>query len=312
MDTVTSPLTLDQAFTEYTAVFISARNLAAKTRVDYTIDVTQLLTFLRDRGITQVVQLDLSQLNGFLADMDTRELSGYTRRRKVSSIKSFCSFLESMGYVTKNPALRLIPPKRETTTPRVLTEGEYKRLQLAVANQPRDAAMIEVLLQTGIRLSEIAGLTLTDIEIPQKISKDAENVGSVLVRRGKGRKDRVIALNYKACRALRSYLHVRPRDIMTQGLFISKFKRSVIPRGIEWLVNKHFDEAGIQRGSVHSLRHTFGTHMVKRGTNLRVVQEAMGHKDLKTTSLYLGLTPTLTLARLQAMAVAFHTRMTAL
>jgi len=289
MDTTTSPLTLDQAFTEYRQVYLSARNLAHKTRVDYTIDVTQLLTFLQDRGITLVSQLDLSQLNAFLADMDTRELSGYTRRRKVSSIKSFCSFLESLGYVQKNPALRLIPPKRESTTPRVLTEGEYKRLQLAVANQPRDAAMIEVLLQTGIRLSEIAGLTLTDIEIPQKISKDADNVGSVLIRRGKGRKDRVIALNYKACRALRSYLHVRPRDIMTQGLFISKFKRSVTPRGIEWIVNKHFDEAGIQRASVHSLRHTFGTHMVKRGTNLRVVQEAMGHKDLKTTSLYVGL-----------------------
>ena len=167
MDTATTPLILDQAFTEYRQVYVSARNLAHKTRVDYTIDVTQLLTFLRDRGITQVVQLDLSQLNGFLADMDTRELSGYTRRRKVSSIKSFCSFLEAMGYVTKNPAHRLIPPKRETTTPRVLTEGEYKRLQLAVANQPRDAAIIEVLLQTGIRLSEIAGLTLTDIEIPQ-------------------------------------------------------------------------------------------------------------------------------------------------
>ena len=82
-----------------------------------------------------MVQLDLSQLNGFLADMDTRELSGYTRRRKVSSIKSFCSFLESLGYVQKNPALRLIPPKRESTTPRVLTEGEYKRLQEAVGHK---------------------------------------------------------------------------------------------------------------------------------------------------------------------------------
>jgi len=289
METVTSPLKLDQVFTEYTDVYLAARNLAAKTRVDYTIDVTQLLTFLRDRRIIHVARLDLSQLNAYLAHLDVLELSGYTRRRKVSTIKSFCSFLESMGYVQKDPAKRLIPPKRESTTPRVLTEHEYKRLQLAVANQPRDAAIIEVLLQTGIRLSELAGLSLTDIEIPQKISKDADNVGSLLVRRGKGRKDRVIALNYKACRALRSYLHIRPRDTFTQGLFISKFKRPVTPRGIEWIVNKYFDEAGIQRASVHSLRHTFGTHMVKKGTNLRVVQEAMGHKDLKTTSLYVGL-----------------------
>lgn len=223
MDTATSPLPLDQAFTEYTDVFLAARNLAPKTRVDYTIDVSQLLTFLRDRGITYIRQLDLSHLNAYLAHLDTLELSGYTRRRKVSTIKSFCSFLESMGYVQKDPAKRLIPPKRESTSPRVLTENEYKRLQSVVADQPRDAAIIEVLLQTGIRLSELAGLTLTDIEVPQKISKDADNVGSVLIRRGKGRKNRVIALNYKACLALRSYLHIRPRDSLTQGLFLSNY-----------------------------------------------------------------------------------------
>ena len=89
------------------------------------------------------------------------------------------------------------------------------------STQSRDAAIIEVLLQTGIRLSELAGLTLTDVEIPQKISKEVENVGSVLIRRGRGRKDRVIALNYKSCRALRSYLQVRPRDTITLGLFSS-------------------------------------------------------------------------------------------
>lgn len=164
MDTATSPLTLAQAFTEYLQVFLPARNLAPKTRVDYRIDITQLLTFLQERGITYVTQLDLSQLNAFLAYMDALELSSYTRRRKVSSIKSFCAFLESMGYVQKDPAKGLIPPKRESTSPRVLTEGEYKRLQLAGANTPRDAAIIEVLLQTGIRLSELAGLTITAID----------------------------------------------------------------------------------------------------------------------------------------------------
>ena len=82
---------------------------------------------------------------------------------------------------------------------------------------------------------------------------------------------------------------MRPQDTVTHGLFLSKFKRPVTPRGIEWIVNKYFDEAGIQRVSVHSLRHKFGTYMMKRGTNMRVVQEAMGHKDLKTISLYVGL-----------------------
>jgi integrase/recombinase XerD len=107
--------------------------------------------------------MDLTHFNAFLATLDRKNLSGYTRRRKVSSMKSFCRFLTINGSVSRDPALQLILPRRESTTPRVLSETEYKRLQLSVANQPLAAAMVEVLLQTGIRLSELANLTLADI-----------------------------------------------------------------------------------------------------------------------------------------------------
>jgi integrase/recombinase XerD len=276
------------ALTEYKDTFLPARNLADRTRREYITDVSDLVTFLVARGVTEPGHLTLSHLNAYLAELDTRGLSGYTRRRKTSSIKTFCNFLVINNYVLKDPSLKLIPPKRESTTPRVLSEIEYKALQLAAANQPLAAAILEVLLQTGIRLSELTNLTLQDVQLPQKISKDAGNVGSLFIRKGKGRKDRVITLNYKACRAIKAYLAVRP-SVETTKLFISKFGKGITPRGVEWLVHKYLEEAGIQGAKTHSLRHTFGTMMVKKKTSLPVVQEMMGHESLDTTRHYVQL-----------------------
>jgi site-specific recombinase XerD len=280
-------LTLEKALEDYQAVYLPAHNLAEKTRRFYRDDLVQLINFLADRGISHVHQLDLRSLNAFLADLDHQELSGYTRRRKASSIRSFLAYVESEGLLTGNLGKKLVMPKRESTQPRVLSEQEYKRLQLAVANQPRDAAIIALFLQTGMQLSELANLLVSDIELPTKLSK--ETVGHVFIRKGKGRKDRVVSLNYTGCKAVKAWLRVRPLDVPTQHLFFSKFKRPITHRGIEWLVNKYLDEAGIQRAHVHSLRHTFGTHAVKNGMNLRVVKEMMGHATLLSTDVYVSL-----------------------
>ncbi len=281
---------LTEALTAYQQTYLPARNMAPRSRREYTTDITELVHFLQERGIGEPGQLTLQHLNAYLASLDQRHLSGYTRRRKVSSIKSFCKFLTTNEYVAKDPSLQLIPPKKESTSPRVLSETEYKRLQLAVANQPLAAAIVEVFLQTGIRLSELANIDIADIELPQKISKDAGNVGQVHVRKGKGRKDRVLTLNYKACRAIKAYLRVRPEPVIeTDRLFLSKFRKPITPRGVEWIVHKYLDEAGIRGAKVHTLRHTFGTHQVKMKTSLRTVQEMMGHESLETTGMYVGL-----------------------
>ena len=159
----------------------------------------------------------------------------------------------------------------------------------AVAYQARDRAIVEVLLQTGIRLGELARLTLGDVALPSRISRDPEHVGELRVRQGKGRKDRTIALNHKACGALREYLRGRPADAPTQALFLTKFGTPMGSRAIQQMLGKYLAEAEIRDASPHALRHTFGTHMVKSGANLRSVQEMMGHADLKATSIYVSL-----------------------
>lgn len=121
------------------------------------------------------------------------------------------------------------------------------------SHHPGDAAIVEVLLQTGMRLSELAKLTLTDVEIPKRITRDPDNTGSVRVRR-KGNKTQVIPLNYKACQALDAWLRVRP-GVDFDALFVTKFKAPMSPRAIQYRVQKYFKEAGIKGASVHTLRH---------------------------------------------------------
>lgn len=290
-----------KVFNEYKETFLASRNYSQTTRREYLCDIAQLLDFLASKGITQPQSISLNSLNEYLAELDRKKLSGASRRRKVSSIKSLFGFMEQYGFVKNNLAERLLPPRKDTTPPRVLTEAEYQRLQLAVANQPRDAAIIELLLQTGIRLSELASLTVSDIELPQKISQDEGNTGTLIIQRGKGGKGRVLALNYKVCRTLKNWLRVRPQ--YGDNLFFSKFRKPISAAGYQWLVKGYLDRASIHGAHIHSLRHTFGTHMVRKGTNLRVVQEMMGHSDLKTTSLYVSLARELMNKQMQANAL---------
>ncbi len=288
MDTQTTNLTLNEALGKYQALFLTSRNLAARTRREYTNDLGDLVAYLSARcRVEEARGVEKKHLESYLAELDRRGFAGSTRRRKVASIRSFFCFLEDQGIVPQSPARKLIPPAREQRQPRVLSEAEYKRLQLAVAHETRDAAIVELLLQTGLRLSELARLTLTSVELPAKISRDPGNVGAVHVF-GKGRKERTVTLNYKACRAIRSYLAVRPK-VEDPRLFVTKFGQGIGPRAIQYAVEKYLREANIPGASVHTLRHTFATHMVKKGTKLDVVRQALGHSSLKTTSVYVEL-----------------------
>ncbi|MFH1584147.1 MAG: tyrosine-type recombinase/integrase [Actinomycetota bacterium] len=281
-------INLDESLKEYKEIFLSYRNFAPRTRKEYINDISDLIKFLKKNyKIKNVYNVEKDHLQHYFAYLDKKGLKGVTRRRKAYSIKSFFRYLKSKRYIPTDISLSLIPPKRSDKKPRVLTEQEYKRLQLAYSHETRDAAIIELLLQTGMRLSELVNLKVDDIELPKKITKDPFNVGSIHII-GKGGKERTITLNWKACKAIKAYLKVRPKTI-DKGLFITKFGKPMGPRGFQNVVKKYLEEANIRNASVHTLRHTFATHQVKKGTNIRVVQEALGHESLQTTSVYISL-----------------------
>jgi site-specific recombinase XerD len=185
-------LTLKQAIEEYKDVYLAYRNYAQRTRVEYTNDLGDLFEYLGRVGIVYVKDVKLSNLVRYMAELDRRGLLGSTRKRKVISIKSFFSFMFSESYTTTNVARELIPPFVEESRPRYLTEAENNRLRNACAGNVRDAAIVELLLQTGIRLSELTSLLLDDVELQ-------DDGGSIRIRGTRGRKERMLPLNSKAC-----------------------------------------------------------------------------------------------------------------
>ena len=175
----------------------------------------------------------------------------------------------------------------------MLTEREYKWLLEAVRHETRDGAIVELLLQIGVRLSELARLEVGDVELPawivapNRVTEDPGTTGAVRVQ-GKGRKQRTVTLNHKACKAVRAYPAIRP-PVDDPRLFVTKFGRGIGPRAFENVVAKYLRLAGVEGASVHSLRHTFGTQHARRGTKPAVIRTALGHGSLATTSLDVDL-----------------------
>lgn len=279
--------TLIQALALFDSVGMPARNYSRATRQFYKSDVQLLLTFLANSGVTELRQVTLAFLESYQAEMDRLQYRPSSRNRKTHAIKSFFDFLKRQRIIKTNPADELIPPSPSHDEPRFLTEPEYQSLLRTVSHDIRDAAILEIFIQTGIRLSELARLTIQDISLPTKITHEPSNMGMLRVKR-KGGRFETIPLNYKACKAIVAYLKIRP-SIPDVGLFITKYKKHLGKRGIQNIVKKYAEEAGITDCHPHVLRHTHATHHAAKGTALPVIQGNLGHASLKTTSIYITL-----------------------
>ena len=267
--------TLEEGVSFFVSVGMPARNLSEHARKAYEADLEDLVAFLQQRGIRLVRKVGLSNLLWYQAEMDRRGYQDSTRKRKTYAIKNFFGFLAHNQIILTNPAVRLIPPLASDKDPRYLSADEYRRLRLAASHHHRDAAIIEVFLQTGMRLSELAGLTLEDIDIPQHITRDSEGGGTVRVKR-RGGTIATLPLNYRACEALATYLRVRPKVDYIELWASRNHHRPLTTRQIQKMLRKYLDKAGIQEASPQTLRHTYGTHHALKGTDLKVLQNNMG------------------------------------
>ena len=278
---------LQQALEEFKNVFMPSRNFTERTRIEYQNDLEDLLTFWEGKGIINTREVSLNLVEYYQAELDSRGLAGSTRKRKTAVIRLFLAFLFRRGYITNDISKHLITPFANKPIPRILTQSEYQRLLKASIDNPRDTAILETFLQTGIRLSELVGLKIHDIELPEK-DEAGEKVGGVMRIFKSGRKDRIIPLNSKVCKALRAYLDILPASL-NSALFLNRFGDPLGDRGVQKLVDKLMDQVGIKGASVHSLRHTFATHHLANGTKIKTLQEVMGHQDIRTTEIYLPL-----------------------
>src|SRR2546425_1584270 len=260
---------------------LSGKNRSGATIRAYRTDVRQFLAFLHENNVAVYNVADVGKVDvlEYLAALARKGLSGVARARKVSAIREYFRYLEGVGVVQKSPTAGIDTPKREKHTRQYLRADEYtKMLSLAGANA-RDYAILQVFLQTGIRVSELANLTREDIDFVKP---------SITVR-GKGKQEREIALEKKGIHALKSYLAERPESFSTR-VFLNYQGEPISERGIRKLVVKYRKEAGItKKASCHTLRHTFATYKAEKGVSPFQLQQWLGHANLNTTQIYVHL-----------------------
>ncbi|MCM8795403.1 MAG: tyrosine recombinase XerC [Candidatus Omnitrophica bacterium] len=256
------------------------KNYSSYTILNYQLDLKDFEKFLGDTALEKV---DYLVLRKYLARLKERNLSNRTLNRHLSSLRSFFKFLVREGYLKNNPISSILSPKQERHLPVFLTEEEVVRLiESVIPNDERglrDRAILETFYSTGMRISELASLNIDDIDF----------IGGIVKVLGKGKKERLAPIGEKAISSIRSYLDKRKKS--SAAIFLNKSGRRITTRGIRNIIYKYIRLAGIKQGiSAHTLRHSFATHLLNRGADLRSVQELLGHAHLSTTQIYTHLT----------------------
>ena len=269
---------------EFLAFLAHERNASVHTLAGYRRDLTQYAAYLKARR-TDIKHADPFAVRGFLAHLHETELRKSSVARKLAALRSFYRFALRRKWVADNPAKVVATPKLDQPIPSFLSEEEMAAfLDLARGETPaalRDRALLEFLYATGSRVSELVGMDLEDVHL-----------GERLVRiRGKRKKERVVPFGRRAVERLEAYLRARPllaaSDPGQRAVFLNRRGGRLTARSVERIVDASIRRAAILRKiSPHSLRHSFASHLLSRGADLRTIQELLGHASLATTEKY--------------------------
>jgi integrase/recombinase XerC len=240
-------------------------------------------------------------LRAYLAELRRRNYSRATVARKIATLRSFYKYLARQGEVELNPVKVIRTPRQEKRLPKFLTPDDIERLLAAPKGDDpltlRDRAMLEVLYSTGIRVSELVGMNLEDVD----------TMGESVRVRGKGKRERLAPLGSFALKALDQYLAARKAGSVhdAAAVFVNRHGQRLSTRSVRRKLSKYLAIAGLNPSvSPHTLRHSFATHMLERGADLRAVQELLGHRSLSTTQIYTHVAA----ARLKEVYEAAHPR----
>jgi integrase/recombinase XerC len=236
-----------------------------------------------------MLQADAGTIRAFLVRLDEHEYSSATMARKIATLRSFYRWLDKRGFVSQNPMLMIRTPRQNKRLPKAIDVAQVERLLAAPDPSDllgaRDRAILETLYSTGIRVSELVGINRSDFD----------EAGQAMIIRGKGRKERIVPLGSHALVALRHYINMLesdpratdPNEQPDAPLFINKHGGRLSTRSVRRKVSKYLAEAGLDPDiSPHTLRHSFATHLLDNGADLRSVQELLGHQSLSTTQVY--------------------------
>ncbi len=273
------------------------KNASGHTIKNYSIDLNSFFLFLDGKDIAEVDHLTLRR---FLAQLRSKAYSKRTIARKLASLRSLFKFLYREGHIKSNPITAISSPKLDKKLPKFLDVGQVTRLILkpdtASIAGLRDRAILETLYSTGIRVSELVGLDTQDIDF----------ISGVVKVFGKGSKERMVPIGEEALGAIRRYNDKKDKREKTRdAVFLNNRGGRLTDRSVRRMLDKYIQACAIEEKiSPHSLRHSFATHLLDRGADLRSVQELLGHMNLSTTQIYTHVT----MDRLKAVYDKAHPR----
>lgn len=259
---------------------LKVRNMSPHTLRAYTRDLEDAYAFFAKNNLTQIKDFSIRNIRSYLAMQNNTQIKRSTMLRKISSLRSFAKFLETRGLIKLNPFKLFDAPKREKILPKFLTEEEASNLMEARPSKLhslRNKAILELLYSSGLRRSELIGLNICDINFQQGYAR-------VL---GKGSKERIVPITDIALDSIQNYLLTRPQYLPSDPLFLSSYQRRISGEGIRQIIKQSAINTKLVRHiTPHSLRHSFATHLLNNGCDLKTLQEMLGHKSLSATQVY--------------------------
>jgi integrase/recombinase XerC len=282
---------MDEAMAEFLRYLALERNAAPNTVKSYREDLTQAVDFFRGKlgeRAPSAAAMTTRHVRAYLAWLHDQNYARTTVARRIAAVRSWCRFLCRQGTLAANPAAGVRTPRQQKKLPHFLPEDAVARLvETPPAGTPlgqRDRAILELLYTAGLRVSELTGLDVEDVDFD----------GCTARVRGKGRRERLAVVGRPALAALRRWLEGRAKLTERRpqaALFVNKNGTRLSARSVGRLLRKYLHQAGIDpRTSPHTLRHSFATHLLDRGADIRSVQELLGHRSLATTQIYTHVT----------------------
>ncbi len=272
---------------EFISYLHNTKKTSTNTEVSYQRDLKKMVVYLSGKGITDIREVSELNLQGYISEMERGNFASSTVSRSVASIRALFQYLFKEGKIRKDPSDNLKPPKVEKKMPEILSVEEVDKLlkqpDTVTPKGIRDTAMLELLYATGMRVSELLHLRIEDLNLDFGYVSCHENG-----------KERIIPIGSVSRKALADYMEkARPvfvRDDGVTALFTNCSGKAMSRQGFWKVLKGYADEAGIQ-GDItpHTLRHSFAVHMLQNGADVKSVQEMMGHSDISTTQVYLGM-----------------------
>jgi len=270
-------LSLENALKLFTDA-LAQKGKSTNTIVAYKGDINQLISFLDKQNIRLITDIASSHIESFKKDLTDNDYTAKSVSRKLNSIKNFFSFLKNDNIINIDPSTEVKHPKYENDLPKILKPIEYRSLRDACRNDTRATAIVELMLQAGLRIKEIENLKLENI-------KDND----IFIENYESHPSRNVPLNNSAKSALKKYLDDGRYPSRSKNVFVTKTGKTLLARNIRSLLNRFFGKADIKDVKVNDLRNTFIVFQLKSGVPIDIVSQVVGHKRISTTEKYLEL-----------------------